>query len=175
MLSTASLLARRTGLVRGVATAVAPKLDWAHLQSLVHSDEAKREVGKLKKLFEDTREALAVQSKAPAPINFDHYRKQLPANKDLVDLFEKTQKALKFPPYKGSEEARLAEKMQALSKQALEIEAAAVKRIAELQLELAAVKKESERMATLTVDEVLDSDPKLAAELDKEIKDDKWY
>jgi hypothetical protein len=63
MLSTASLLARRTGLVRGVATAVAPKLDWAHLQSLVHSDEAKREVGKLKKLFEDTREALAVQSK----------------------------------------------------------------------------------------------------------------
>ena len=63
MLSTASLLARRTGLARGVATAVAPKLDWAHLQSLVHSDEAKREVGKLKKLFEDTREALAVQSK----------------------------------------------------------------------------------------------------------------
>jgi hypothetical protein len=63
----------------------------------------------------------------------------------------------------------------AQSKQALEIEAAAVKRIAELQLELAAVKKESERMATLTVDEVLDSDPKLAAELDKEIKDDKWY
>ena len=50
-----------------------------------------------------------------------------------------------------------------------------MKRIAELQLELAAVKKESERMATLTVDEVLASDPKLAAELDTEIKDDKWY
>ena len=61
------------------------------------------------------------------------------------------------------------------SKQALEIEAAATKRIAELKLELAAVRKESERMATLTVDEVLAADPKLAAELDKEIKEDKWY
>ena len=62
MLSTASRLARRAH-TRALATGVAQKLDWAHLQSLVHSDEAKREVGKLKKLFEDTREALAVQSK----------------------------------------------------------------------------------------------------------------
>lgn len=61
------------------------------------------------------------------------------------------------------------------SKQAVEMEADAKKQIALLEAQLVALKVEGEKMATLTVDEVLAADPKLKAELDEEIKQDKWY
>jgi hypothetical protein len=55
------------------------------------------------------------------------------------------------------------------------MEESAKKRIAELQAELAALQKESEKMATLTADDVLAADPKLKEELNQEIREDKWY
>lgn len=55
------------------------------------------------------------------------------------------------------------------------MEADAKKQIALLEAQLVALKVEGEKMATLTVDEVLAADPKLKAELDDEIKQDKWY
>jgi len=60
--------AARLGLQasRGAATAVASAphvLDWSALTAQLTSDEAKREVSKLKKTVEDVREQLAAQSK----------------------------------------------------------------------------------------------------------------
>ena len=50
---------------RGAATAVAPRvLDWAALAGQLTSDEAKREVSKLKKTVEDLRESLAVKARS---------------------------------------------------------------------------------------------------------------
>lgn len=63
MLSAARRLAARPQAARAFATAVEAKVDWSDLSSRVHSDEAKREVAKLKKLFDDTREMLAAQAK----------------------------------------------------------------------------------------------------------------
>jgi hypothetical protein len=59
-------------------------------------------------------DARAHTTQAPPPIDFESYRKQLPAHKDLVNVFEKAYRSLKFAPYAGAEKARLAEKMQAL-------------------------------------------------------------
>jgi hypothetical protein len=59
-------------------------------------------------------DARAHTTQAPPPIDFESYRKQLPAHKDLVNVFEKAYRSLKFAPYAGAEKASLAEKMQAL-------------------------------------------------------------
>ncbi len=63
MLSAARRLAARPQATRALATAVAPKLDWGELSARVNSEEAKREVAKLKKTIEDIKESLAAQAK----------------------------------------------------------------------------------------------------------------
>ncbi len=55
------------------------------------------------------------------------------------------------------------------------MEASAKKRITELEAMLAAVQVEKAKIQTLTIDEVLAADPALRAELNTEIKEDKWY
>jgi hypothetical protein len=64
MLSAARRLAARPQAARALATAVAPgKFDWSDAAARVSGDDAKREVAKLKKLMDDTREMLANQAK----------------------------------------------------------------------------------------------------------------
>lgn len=52
---------------RAFSTEVSSKIDWAELQSFVHSEEAKREISMLKKTLEDMKETLAAEAKARRP------------------------------------------------------------------------------------------------------------
>ena len=63
----AARLGLRLAGARQQATAVAAaKLDWSELSAQLSSDDAKREVSKLKKMVEDTKEMLSAQAKASA-------------------------------------------------------------------------------------------------------------
>ena len=66
-------------------------------------------------------------------------------------------------------------KFAELEKQAAAAEAAATKRIAELEKELAQLAADKAKLKVVSVDEMLAAEPALREQLNAEIKADKWY
>jgi len=77
---------------------------------------------------------------------------------------------MKLPAYTGNDVAEAQAQFAEIMKQAESLSATSASRVKELQAELASIQKEKERIATVTVDEELAADPKMAAEIDSEIE-----
>lgn len=77
---------------------------------------------------------------------------------------------MKLPTYEGTDAADAAAKFADLVKQAEVMAASSAARAKEIEAELASIEKEKARISTTTIDEELAADPKLAAEVDKEIE-----
>jgi hypothetical protein len=78
--------------------------------------------------------------------------------------------AMKLPKYDGDEAAQAEAKFKEIMQQAEAFAATSASRIKEIEAELASIQREKERIATVTVDEELAADPKLAAEIDDEVQ-----
>lgn len=76
--------------------------------------------------------------------------------------------ATKLPAYQGDELAQAKSRFSEILEQANSFSASAAERIKEIEQELKDIEMEKERIATVTVDEELAADPKLAAEIDAE-------
>lgn len=82
---------------------------------------------------------------------------------------------LKLPKYEGKEAEQLSAAFKELEKKAEAAAAKSAARMEEIKKEIAAIAAEREKLKTLTIDEILASDPKLLEKLNQEIRDDKWY
>lgn len=77
---------------------------------------------------------------------------------------------MKLPSYTGNDVTEAQARFAEIMKQAEELTASSAARAKEIEAELASIAKEKERIATVTVDEELAADPKLAAEIDSEVE-----
>ena len=93
----------------------------------------------------------------------------------MVDLFEKAYTGLVLPKYEGKEDAAFLEAFAELQKEAETAVAASRKRLVELEAEMAKLKLEKAGIRSMTVDDVLAADPKMAEEINQELVAGKWY
>ena len=77
---------------------------------------------------------------------------------------------MKLPAYQGNDVADAQTRFTEIIAQAEVLAADSAARAKEIQAELAGIEKEKARIATMTVDEELAADPKLASEIDAEVE-----
>lgn len=171
--------AQRSSLVqhRAFAEKALQELTWDdaidELGAQLSTDEAKRELAALKSTFYDIKSKYEALAKPVAPIDWEGYKQKL--DPQLVEMFKKAYDTTPYPDYPSTdvEEARAV--FAELEKEGLEIEEAAKKRMKEIQAEITKLQAEQERLTVMTIDEALAEDPELAAEIDKEISEGKWF
>lgn len=76
---------------------------------------------------------------------------------------------MKLPKYESDDVAQAQLRFAELGKEADALAAASAARIKEIEAELAGIEQEKARIATVTVDEELAADPKMAEEIDTEV------
>jgi hypothetical protein len=81
---------------------------------------------------------------------------------------------MKLPSYQGDDVAQAKARFAEIISQAETLATASAARAKEIQGELAGIEKEKARIATMTVDEELAADPKLASEIDAEVAKDSF-
>lgn len=77
---------------------------------------------------------------------------------------------MKLPTYQGDDVAQAQANFASIIKAAEGLAATSATRVKEIQAELASIEKEKARITTMTIDEELAADPKLAAEIDEEVE-----
>jgi flagellar biosynthesis regulator FlaF len=81
---------------------------------------------------------------------------------------------MKLPSYEGDDVTQAKARFAEIISQAEALAAASASRAKEIQEELAGIEKEKARIATMTVDEELAADPKLASEIDAAVEKDSF-
>jgi len=81
---------------------------------------------------------------------------------------------MKLPSYEGDDVTQAEARFAEIISQAEALAAASASRAKEIQAELAGIEKEKARIATMTVDEELAADPKLASEIDAAVEKDSF-
>ena len=76
--------------------------------------------------------------------------------------------AMKIPKYEDKDIATVHETFQAIKEEAAAISASSAQRVEAIKKELEELEKEKERLKTVTVDEELANNPKLAQQIDEE-------
>lgn len=152
----------------------AESFDWDKLYQGLSSDEAKREVGALKKTYLDMIAKVKAVEQKQQPIDFAAFRKSV--DPKIVDGFEAALKALdsEIPAYDGSDLKDADAAFKGLLAKAQANAEAAKKALAEIKVKEKAIEEAKERLKTATVDEELAKNPELAMKFDKEIEDGKW-
>lgn len=77
---------------------------------------------------------------------------------------------MKLPIYEGDDVKEAEVRFTEVIKQAESLAAASAARAKEIEAELQGIEKEKQRIATVTVDEELAADPKMAAEIDEDVQ-----
>ncbi|KAG7675294.1 hypothetical protein Ndes2526B_g08165 [Nannochloris sp. 'desiccata'] len=177
MLRNAVQAAARMGLARiqqraFADKAVATQVDWDAISNLVHSDDGKRELVSLRTTFLDIQSRLSGMSKDTATPNWAEWSKEL--DPKIVDGFKKAFETMKLPSYQGDDVTQAKARFAEIIGQAEALAAASASRAKEIQGELAGIEKEKARIATMTVDEELAADPKLASEIDAAVEKDSF-
>ena len=75
-----------------------------------------------------------------------------------------------MPAYEGDDVKEAEVRFAEVIKQAESFAAASAARAKEIEAELQAIEKEKQRIMTVTVDEELAADPKMAAEIDEDVQ-----
>lgn len=105
---------------------------------------------------------------------FEHYKKQLGEDGEIVDKLKESYEKIQVPKLSGLAD-HAAEELKHLEAEADKEVEEANERAKKIQEELERVRKQKEMLQTATVDEMLDSDPKLREEIDAEIERGEWY
>lgn len=81
---------------------------------------------------------------------------------------------MKLPTYQGDDVTQAKARFAEIIGQAEALATASADRTKEIQAELAGIEKEKARISTMTVDEELAADPKLASEIDAAVEKDSF-
>jgi len=154
--------------------APAKTADWDSVEVDGLPEAAQRELMGLQKAVADMRDAVARSAyKGPEP-DFAGMRKGT-TMPEIVDEFEKAYKGVKKPQTSSPQIDNIKSDFVEFEAEAAKHVEHAKKRITELDAELAAVKAQREKLATMTMDEYFEAAPEMKKELDEKIKRDEWF
>jgi len=148
-------------------------IDWAGLAERASSDSAKAEINRLKAAFAEISALSNTYSSPPPPIDFDGYRKQLAASKDVVADFEADYKNITYPQY-------VAEELASIKDQYSTLVADAEKSVSDSQERIEALTQFVENLESkkvgyeTTVEDIYELYPELRAEIEDEIANHEW-
>jgi hypothetical protein len=155
------------------APAAASDFDWDQLEDAAASDNGKRELQLLRSTFLDVQQKITDMTKEPEAIKWKQWKED-GVDPQLVDAFQKAYDSMPLPKYEDTGLGELNQSFDDLLKQAGELAAHSETRMKEIQQEIAGIDKELDKVKTLTIDEVLESDPELGKRLHAEISEGKF-
>lgn len=132
--------------------------------------KAREELGRLMKARGELNKIMSAESSKP--VDFEHYRKVL-QTEGLVDAFEKSLQSVQYPEFEEDLLSKMDAAFSSLLSDAASVTQKSQARVEELQSLLTTLRGRKD-ISEVTVDEALQQDPKLAAEIEKEIDDEKW-
>jgi hypothetical protein len=163
------------GQARGFAApapAAKADLDWDALDTSIASEGGKRELAQLRTTYLDVQQKLDEMTKEPEPINWAQWKKEV--DPQLVDAFQKAYDSMPLPEYQDSGLEAVQKTFDDLLVQAGELSAHSEKRMGEIQQEIKAIDAELDRVAKLTIDDVLEAEPELGRRIHAEISEGKF-
>ena len=143
------------------------------LSQKVTTDVTKAEVNRLRDLHGDLTAYARSISDKPADIDFSHYRSTI-KSAGVVDAIEKDYNSLNLPQFEAPVDAEAEANFAQLIKDAETAMQASGDRLVELDAMIAEAQN-NRTDADTTIQEILERHPEIAAEIQQEIKDDKWF
>eukprot|EP00238_Polyblepharides_amylifera_P006287 CAMPEP_0196579054 /NCGR_PEP_ID=MMETSP1081-20130531/16884_1 /TAXON_ID=36882 /ORGANISM="Pyramimonas amylifera, Strain CCMP720" /LENGTH=180 /DNA_ID=CAMNT_0041898497 /DNA_START=104 /DNA_END=643 /DNA_ORIENTATION=+ len=158
---------------RGMSSAVVSgdKIDWDAVTSSIDSAAGKRELSNLRTIYLDIMSNM--KPKGSVVIDWEDHKKAS-GQPELVAKYEEAFKKLQVPKYQGDDAAKVSAHFAELEKEATIASAASEKRIIELEAELAQAQNAMSKLETITIDEILEEDPKLKEEVQSAIRAGEW-
>jgi len=147
---------------------------WATVKAAVATEDGQRAIAQLQKTMGDIRDEVGRDAKPVAPIDWAALKAKsgFPA---IVDQFKAGLEGVKYPAYDGNEVEETKATFKTLVAEAEKMVAAAAKREAEIDAELASIAEDKKKLATITMDEVFEKEPELKKEVDERIRNDQWF
>mmetsp|Transcript_7281 Transcript_7281/g.21452 ORF Transcript_7281/g.21452 Transcript_7281/m.21452 type:complete len:202 (-) Transcript_7281:83-688(-) len=147
------------------------ELDWDALNEYLDSESSRRELQALRSTYLDICAKAEEADRDEKVIDWAYWKKQV--DPQLVSEFEKALNTMPIPEFKDDSGEQDAE-FEKLHAEAKEMAKHAEQRLKEIRQEIKQTKAEMAKIATLTVDDVLESDPELREKLQAEIAAGKW-
>ena len=147
---------------------------WATVKSAVATEDGLRAIAQLQKTMGDIRDEVSRDAKPVGAIDWNALKQKsgFPA---IVDQFKAGLEGVKYPVYDGNEVETTKATFKKLVAEAEQMVAEANEREAELDAELASIAEDKKKLATITMDEVFEKEPKLKAEVEERIRNDQWF
>jgi F-type H+-transporting ATPase subunit d len=144
------------------------------VKAAVATEDGQRAIAQLQKTMGDIRDEVGRDAKPVAPIDWAALKAKsgFPA---IVDQFKAGLEGVKYPAYDGNEVEETKATFKTLVAEAEKMVAAAAKREAEIDAELASIAEDKKKLATITMDEVFEKEPELKKEVDERIRNDQWF
>ncbi|KAJ7548844.1 hypothetical protein O6H91_07G030000 [Diphasiastrum complanatum] len=158
---------------KAVVHKVARSIDWEFIAKIIVSDEGKKELGTLRRAFEDVNNTLETKFNVKPPtINWDFYKEKL--GPSIVNIFQKSYESLEIPEYEDTYTPEYKKKYEEWLVKATQMEEESKREAARLSEELKKLQQKKEALRTLTVDKYLADHPDLKQKIDEEIKNHNW-
>jgi len=152
---------------------------FSELNSDISGHDARMELAAMQRTLRQVDMMGAAAKEAPKTIDFAYYRSAI-SRPGVVDEAEKaTNDALKQIESMTFDVAAMVKesdsKLDALITKAEQLAVESVSEKKKLEAELAAVRAEKLSVADMVISEELKKNPEMAAEIEKEINEDKWF
>lgn len=144
------------------------------MKASVASEEGQRHIAHLQKVLGDIRDEVGREAKPMAPIDWAALRAKS-GFPEIVDEFKAGLEGVKYPAYDGNEVEETKAVFKKLVADAEKMAAAAAEREIEIDAELASIEEDKKKLATITMDEVLEKEPELKKEVEERIRNDQWF
>eukprot|EP00693_Jakoba_libera_P002467 EC692327.1.p1 GENE.EC692327.1~~EC692327.1.p1 ORF type:complete len:208 (+),score=93.63 EC692327.1:66-626(+) len=133
--------------------------------------KGREELGRLMKTRDELNKMIRNDTK-PVSVDFDHYRKVI-QTEGLVDAFQSALSNAKLPEIQDTFTAEAEAVFTELIAQAKALSDESTSRVNELQGLLDNLRARKD-ISEITIEEALAEDPKLAAEINQEIEEERW-
>lgn len=149
-------------------------INWDLFDTLITSDEGQRELAGLRSAIATYQQKVDDMAKPAQVINWEQYKDTI--DKDLLAAMKEAYTGMQLPEFDVEGTLKeVDEKFKPLLEQAEEMAAFSKKRAAEIEEEIKQIDAEMARLSKVTVDEELAAHPEIAAAVDKEIADGRFY
>jgi len=146
-------------------------MDWATVSAAMYTEEAKRAASGLRNMVIEQHKQIEDFNKKTAEIDWEHWTKEL--NPTVVSKYQAALKEITsdqtLKPTFDIDLQAFETDFKSIVAEAKKMEEEALARVKVLEEEYKLMTAEKERIATVSVDEELAANPKLAKEIDDEI------
>ncbi|BBN04374.1 F-type H+-transporting ATPase subunit d [Marchantia polymorpha subsp. ruderalis] len=162
-----------SGAGKNIVQKVTRGIDWDYLAKVVVSDEGRRELGALRRSFDDVSNTLETKfSTKETNIDWSFYKAKL--GPKIVDTFKTSFESLEIAEYEDKLTPEYKTKYEAMLTKATQLEEESKREVVRLDKEIEKIRKDKESLRTRTVDDYFAQNPKLKEEIDNEIRAQNW-